>query len=102
MGDSPDLERSATIYSPIITSSYGAFKVTICASLVELLWRGILKQKGVRVRRWQFHKLNLHRPLPRWLCYLSSLGDVCGTQELESFRHIDKGFGQKSGCISLE
>ena len=101
MGDSPDPEQSATIYSPTITSNYRAFKVAICASLVELFWRGILKQKGVRVRRWQFHKLNLHWPLLRWLCYLSSLGDVRGTQELESFRRIDKGFGQKFGCISL-
>ena len=57
-GDSLDpKERDAAIYSLAIGSNYGVFKFTICASLAELLWRDILKQKGIHIRQWQFCKL---------------------------------------------
>jgi len=60
MGDSLDpKERDAAIYSLAIGSNYGAFTFTICASLAGLLWRDILKQKGIHIRQWQFCKLNL-------------------------------------------
>ena len=60
MGDSLDRkEREAVIYPLAIGLNYGAFTITICASLAGLLWRDILKQKGIHVRKWQFCKLNL-------------------------------------------
>jgi len=60
MGDSIDpKQRDAAIYSLAIASNYGAFTFTVCASLAGLLWRDILKQKGIQVRQWQFCKLNL-------------------------------------------
>ena len=50
MRDSLDpKERDAAIYSLAIGSNYGAFMFTICASLAGLLWRDILKQKGIHV-----------------------------------------------------
>jgi len=60
MGDSIDpKQRDAAIYSLAIASNYGAFTFTVCASLAGLLWRDILRQKGIHVRQWQFCKLNL-------------------------------------------
>ncbi|KAF9646199.1 hypothetical protein BDM02DRAFT_3156650 [Thelephora ganbajun] len=60
MGNTLDpKQRDAAIYSLAIASNYGAFTFTICASLAGLLWRDILKQKGINVRQWQFCKLNL-------------------------------------------
>ena len=60
MGDSIDpKQRDAAIYSLALASNYGAFSLTVCASLAGLLWRDILRQKGVQVRLWQFCKLNL-------------------------------------------
>jgi len=60
MGDSLDpKERDAAIYSLTITSNYGAFEFTVCASLAVLLWRDILRQDGIRVHQWQLCKLNL-------------------------------------------
>ena len=59
MGDSIDpKQRDAAIYSLAIASNYGAFTFAVCASLAGLLWRDILKQKGIQVRKWQFCKLN--------------------------------------------
>lgn len=60
MGDSVDpKQRDAAIYSLAIASNYGAFSFTICASLAGLLWRDILRQKGIHIRQWQFCKLNV-------------------------------------------
>jgi len=60
MGDSIDpRQRDAAIYTLAIGSNYGAFSLTVCASLAGLLWRDILRQKGVHVGRWQFCKINL-------------------------------------------
>ena len=60
MGDSIDpKQRDAAIYSLAVASNYGAFTFTICASLAGLLWRDILKQKGIHVRQSQFCKLNI-------------------------------------------
>ena len=60
MGDSLDpKEQDAAIYSLAIGSDYGEFTFAICASLARLLWRDILKQRGIHVRQWQFCKLNL-------------------------------------------
>lgn len=60
MGDSIDLkQRDAAIYSLAIASNYGAFTFAVCASLAGLLWRQILRQKGIQVSQWQFCKLNL-------------------------------------------
>ena len=60
MGDTIDpKQRDAAIYSLAIASNYGAFSLTVCASLAGLLWRDILRQKGIHVRPWQFCKLNL-------------------------------------------
>jgi len=60
MGDSIDpKQRDAAIYSLALASNYGAFSLTVCASLAGLLWRDILRQKGIHVRQWQFCKLNL-------------------------------------------
>ena len=60
MGDSLDpKQRDTAIYTLAIASNYGAFTFTICASLAGLLWRDILKRKGIQVRQWQFCKLNL-------------------------------------------
>jgi Na+/H+ antiporter NhaD/arsenite permease-like protein len=60
MGDSIDpRQRDAAIYTLAIASNFGAFTLTVSASLAGLLWRDILRQKGVQVRKWQFCKLNL-------------------------------------------
>jgi len=60
MGNTIDpKQRDAAIYSLAIASNYGAFTFTICASLAGLLWRAILKQKGIHVSQWQFCKLNI-------------------------------------------
>ena len=60
MGDYIDpKQRDAAIYSLAIASNYGAFTFTICASLAGLLWRDLLKQKGIQIRQWQFCKFNL-------------------------------------------
>jgi len=59
MGDTLDPKRDAAIYSLAIASNYGAFSFTPRASQAGLLWRDILKQKGIQIRQWQFCKLNL-------------------------------------------
>ncbi|KAI0317400.1 hypothetical protein OF83DRAFT_1163943 [Amylostereum chailletii] len=50
--------RYGSIYALAIGSNYGAFTATFSASLAGLLWRDILRQKGIHVRRGQFAKLN--------------------------------------------
>jgi hypothetical protein len=41
-----------------IGSNIGAVSFTFSASLAGLLWRGILRQKGIEVRGWEFVKWN--------------------------------------------
>ncbi|KAI0048829.1 hypothetical protein FA95DRAFT_1557582 [Auriscalpium vulgare] len=50
--------RYAAIYALALGSNYGAFTLTFSASLAGLLWRDILRQKGIHVRRVQFAVLN--------------------------------------------
>ncbi|KAA1476467.1 hypothetical protein DENSPDRAFT_853693 [Dentipellis sp. KUC8613] len=53
------LIRYASIYALALGSNYGAFTLTFSASLAGLLWRDILRQKGIQVRRVQFAVLNM-------------------------------------------
>ncbi|KAI0359203.1 hypothetical protein OH77DRAFT_1010853 [Trametes cingulata] len=52
-------ERDGAIYALALGSNFGAFTLTFGASLAGLLWRQILRQKGIRVRGRQFLLLNL-------------------------------------------
>lgn len=52
-------DRHGAIYALAIGSNYGAFSTVFSASLAGLLWRDILRQKGIVVRRSEFAKLNL-------------------------------------------
>lgn len=47
-----------SIYALALGSNYGAFTLTFSASLAGLLWRDILRRKGIHVRRQQFAVLN--------------------------------------------
>jgi Na+/H+ antiporter NhaD/arsenite permease-like protein len=49
----------AAIYAVALGSNLGAFSVTFTGSLAGLLWRGILKQKGIVVTSTQFAMFNL-------------------------------------------
>ncbi|KAI0362901.1 hypothetical protein BV20DRAFT_1058530 [Pilatotrama ljubarskyi] len=51
--------RDGAIYALALGSNFGAFTLTFGASLAGLLWRQILRQKGIRVRGAQFALLNL-------------------------------------------
>ncbi|CAE6533341.1 unnamed protein product [Rhizoctonia solani] len=51
--------RHGAIYALAISSNYGAFSTVFSASLAGLLWRDILRQKGIIVKRSEFAKLNL-------------------------------------------
>ncbi|KAI0657730.1 hypothetical protein C8Q70DRAFT_1073410 [Cubamyces menziesii] len=51
--------RDGAIYALALASNFGAFTLTFGASLAGLLWREILRQKGIRVRAAQFLVLNL-------------------------------------------
>lgn len=60
MGDTLDpKQRDAAIYSLAVASNYGAFSLTISASLAGLLWRDILSRKGIHIPQWQFCRLNI-------------------------------------------
>lgn len=48
----------ASVYGLAIGSNYGAFTLTFSASLAGMLWRDILRQKGIHVRGWQFAGVN--------------------------------------------
>ncbi|CAE6412640.1 unnamed protein product [Rhizoctonia solani] len=50
--------RHGAIYALAIGSNYGAFSTVFSASLAGLLWRDILRQKGIIVRRSDFARLN--------------------------------------------
>jgi Na+/H+ antiporter NhaD/arsenite permease-like protein len=51
--------RYASVYGLAIGTNYGAFTFTFSASLAGLLWREILRQKGIHVRQIQFAQLNM-------------------------------------------
>ncbi|KAI0785821.1 hypothetical protein C8Q75DRAFT_722360 [Abortiporus biennis] len=51
--------RDGAIYALAIGSNFGAFTLTFSASLAGLLWKEILRQKGIHVRARQFLFLNL-------------------------------------------
>lgn len=48
-----------SIYALAIGTNFGALTFTFSASLAGLLWRGILRQKGITVHQWQFAVTNL-------------------------------------------
>ena len=51
--------RDGAVYALALGSNFGAFTLAFSASLAGLLWRAILRQKGVRVPARQFLALNL-------------------------------------------
>ncbi|GJE94670.1 hypothetical protein PsYK624_108410 [Phanerochaete sordida] len=50
--------RDGAIFALAVGSNYGAFTLTFSASLAGLLWRQILRDKGIHVRAAQFLLLN--------------------------------------------
>ncbi|KAI0827691.1 hypothetical protein BC628DRAFT_1367947 [Trametes gibbosa] len=52
-------ERDGALYALALGSNVGACTLTFSASLAGLLWRAILREKGVRVRAREFLLLNL-------------------------------------------
>ena len=51
--------RDGAVFALALGSNYGAFTLTVSASLAGLLWRQILHQKGIHIRPRQFLLLNL-------------------------------------------
>ncbi|KAI0764389.1 hypothetical protein BD413DRAFT_641125 [Trametes elegans] len=51
--------RDGAVYALALGSNFGAFTLSFAGSLAGLLWRAILRQKGIRVRARQFLALNL-------------------------------------------
>ncbi|KZT72425.1 hypothetical protein DAEQUDRAFT_664278 [Daedalea quercina L-15889] len=51
-------ERYGAVYALALGSNFGAFTLTFGASLAGLLWRRILRQKGIRVRAREFARVN--------------------------------------------
>ncbi|KAI0808536.1 putative arsenite transmembrane transporter protein [Xylaria sp. FL0064] len=54
-----DRTKWATIYSMALGVNYGAFSIAFSASLAGLLWRDILARKHIRVRGFEFARVNL-------------------------------------------
>ncbi|KZS87743.1 hypothetical protein SISNIDRAFT_476169 [Sistotremastrum niveocremeum HHB9708] len=52
-------ERNGAVYALALGTNFGAFTFSFSASLAGLLWRDILRQKGIEVTPWQFAKLNI-------------------------------------------
>ena len=50
---------SAAVYSVAMGSNIGAFSYTFAGSLAGLLWRGLLKDKGIEVGPVKFAVVNL-------------------------------------------
>lgn len=72
----PELDprtHDGAIYALALGSNYGAFTLTFSASLAGLLWRQILRQKGIRVRARQFLVLNFPIAFVAMLASMSSL-----------------------------
>ena len=51
--------RLGAIYALALGTNFGAFSFSFSASLAGLLWRDILRQKGIIVRQKQFALTNL-------------------------------------------
>ena len=69
--------RDGALFALDIGSNYGAFTLTFSGSLAGLLWRSILRQKGIHVRARQFLLLNLPVSFVAMLCSLAALvGEV--------------------------
>ena len=51
--------RYASVFGLALGSNYGAFTFTFSASLAGLLWRDMLRRKGIHVRQYQFAQLNM-------------------------------------------
>ena len=51
-------EQYGAVYALAVGSNFGAFTLTFSASLAGLLWRQILRQKGIHVRGRQFALVN--------------------------------------------
>lgn len=58
MGFNEKLDRAGML-SVAVGSNIGAVGFVFSASLAGLLWRGILRQKGIHVGGWEFVKWNL-------------------------------------------
>ncbi|GAP88377.1 putative arsenite efflux transporter - puative [Rosellinia necatrix] len=54
-----DRTKWATIYAMALGVNYGAFSIAFSASLAGLLWRDILARKHIRVRGYEFARVNL-------------------------------------------
>ncbi|KAH9927802.1 uncharacterized protein B0H18DRAFT_1084659 [Fomitopsis serialis] len=52
-------EQYGAVYALALGSNFGAFTLTFSASLAGLLWRRILRQKGIHVRAREFLRINL-------------------------------------------
>jgi len=50
--------RYGAVYALALGANYGAFSGAFAASLAGLLWRDILRQKGIHVRQRQFARVN--------------------------------------------
>jgi Na+/H+ antiporter NhaD/arsenite permease-like protein len=51
--------RYASVYGLALGSNYGAITLAFSASLAGLLWRDMLRKKGIHVRQYQFAGLNM-------------------------------------------
>ena len=51
--------RYASVNGLALGSNYGAFTLTFSGSLAGLLWRDMLRRKGIHVREYQFAQLNM-------------------------------------------
>jgi hypothetical protein len=59
MEKSLDPNLDAGIYSLGIASNHRASTFTMRASLAGLLWRDVLKKKGIHIHQWRFCKLKV-------------------------------------------
>lgn len=62
--------------------NYGAFSIAFSASLAGLLWRDILQRKHIRVRGFEFARVNL--PI---ISVAMTIGLVALLGEVYIFRH---------------
>lgn len=69
----PHSDRAAAI-ALAVASNIGAVSFTFSASLAGLLWKGILKQKGITVKQLDFARWNC---LPLLVMTVAGLGVVC-------------------------
>ncbi|GAW14137.1 hypothetical protein ANO14919_035310 [Xylariales sp. No.14919] len=77
-----DRTKWATIYAMALGVNYGAFSIAFSASLAGLLWRDILRRKHIRVRGYEFARVNL--PI---ISVAMTIGLVVLLGEVWIFRH---------------